>query len=614
MLLANWLQSSVLIALIVTSFAGMSLYLHRVLRGQFDFVGMVIPICLGFYLSTVMMTGIFSLYSGWFQSLLLIPGLAYALVGFRFRGNVYATIRSTLIDPHLFWIVLPALYFLARIFSAGLPQQHSDGLYYHMVAAKQWAVWNQIRLEETHPSWAQSTLVETAYGLPFLWLKNSGLSTNVTAQIFAQWFQMLFGQLLSVLIGARILKTYLGTSSAIYRLENKYALLFVSWLCICLPCLEWTGALSKTDYTLLMFIMAGFYAVQKKHYIAAGFLMGFAFQTKIFALWAILGLLVYIPVKSWFKFGISTFVAMAPVLIKNYKFTGNPLFPALDHIIGPHWISDAWNKANATFVGLPTFNTKMFLWYWQVALEGKTPKLFLALGTFATIIILVFKHKNKFIQQTNEKLSSNNLIIKDLIFFIVQVAGCMAILRPVANGRYSASATILLFLVLWARIIYLGRSNYLKKNHLPVAMVFALGFLINIPVDLLIKVPRNYLFSHREKYLEQFHPNYAGLKWLNNNTSHEANIYFNTDKVNFYLDRNYEIITEMAQWETKLTKIDNLRDLLLTLKDHGFSHAQFYFESRGYAKLDPYPKKLFDSDIRPAYSNDKEYIYDLSKL
>jgi hypothetical protein len=612
MLIANWLQAALLLAIFIASITGAALYLHKILSKNEDFFATVLPITLGTYLSVVVLTGIATLYSGWFQALLLVPGLAFLFIEQRRLSSGF-TFKLPHFNTSYLWLVFPILYFVVRVLSAGLPQQHSDGLYYHIVAAKHWALWKQIQIEPTHPSWAQSTLIESAYGLPFLWLKAAGIETNVSAQIFSQWFQMVFGQILCVVLGVRILKTYLDPLENNNPLESSPALYFISWLCICIPCLEWTGALSKTDYTLLMFIMAGFLAAKKQSPILAGILMGFAFQTKIFALWAIVGLVVFIPPRKWLVYGTSTALASLPVLIKNYLFTKNPLFPALDHVIGPHWISSAWNQANATFVGLPRFDSQMFRWYWDVALEGKTPKLFIVLGFIASIVVLIHTlNQQSYI--ANNSLTKLNLFAKDLVLFNIQAMGCMAVLRPVANGRYSASATALLFFALWARIIYVSRSPvFIRRPYLAYTLL-ALGLLVNIPVELIYKVPAQYLFASREKYIEQFHPNYQTIKWLNENTSSDAHIYFNTDKVNFYLDRNYETITEMAKWENILSPLTNLNEVLQRLKSQGFTHAQFHFESRGYAKLEPYPQVLIDSEIRPVFQTKNEYVYDLSKL
>ncbi len=196
----------------------------------------------------------------------------------------------------------------------------------------------------------------------------------------------------------------------------------------------------------------------------------------------------------------------------------------------------------------------------------------------------------------------------DLLVFFIQALLLTLVLRPVANGRYSGSTTALISLALMAQVLFLlVRYKYAQYA------LLALGLLVNIPVELIVKVPRDYLLKDRVTYIERFHPNYRLLNWLNQNTPPGANIYFNTDKVNLYLDRHYEIITEMRSWESELTHITDLPTLLARLKKHGFTHAQFHQESRGYAPIEPYPERFINAEVKPAFINGKDMVFDLLK-
>jgi hypothetical protein len=493
-----------------------------------------------------------------------------------------------------YWVAWPALYYLARAFTCGLPQQHSDPLYYHLAAPKLWATLAQIRLVPEHPSFAQAALWEPVFGLPQIWLGAKGLANHVTTQIYGQWMHMLWGQIGTTLAGAALLKI-------VVRGLKPGIALFAAWLATTLPAFEWTGCLAKNDYIIVLFFVAAIIEAVEERYALAGLLAGFACGTKILSGWGALGLLALVPLAWWPRYALAAFIGILPVLIRNYAFTGNPVFPILDRAIGPHWTSELWTNHNLSFGGGPRFDFAMLGWLWEKMLEKPLPKILVALG--AAALARGYLRMGKFPAP------------RLFLFLAVPLALALLMLRPPADGRYGNYIAAALTLFAMAAVLReaLAFSRGRKSRAWWLAIPFlALGAFVNTPVDELWKVPRDYLFAPRAKYVEQFHPVHDAITWANAHENEKDRMLWTAEKELFYYDHPYETVSEMSSWETILKSQRGFADLVRTLKGMGFRYVHFSPQAGGYPEaIRPYWHEIVAASRKAILRTPTSFIFDL---
>ncbi len=469
---------------------------------------------------------------------------------------------------HNSWLVLlifsffPVSYFTCRFLSCLLPQQHSDPLYYHLLAPKFWAQAGRIFISELNPSLSQATFFEVIYGIPMTILPRLGLSPPrvlVISQIFGQIMHMLWGQIASCFLIFAILRRQEAMSKKDDLFSSLPLLFFISWLAIMVPSLEWTGTLAKNDYVIVAFVLAGVFSGLYGSKFLSGLFFGFAISTKVIGAWYAIGFfLAAILFQDWRKklklqvipWGIGAILGSFLILAKNAYFTGNPLFPAFDSILGPGWTSLSWTHHNASFSGPPSFWFGSFDWFLDQPLMKWSEKLFFSASTFMIVFALTKKRS-----------------IRDVLFWIsfLGVAALLGIsmLRGGADGRYFGAFVVLIHT---AGLLY--RRILPVKVYLILMFIVALG--VRIPFEVLVKVPREYLFTESSHYLDQFHPNYKIHLWIEENISENKRILFIDDKVQYYLDRPFETVSEMRRWEKFFESAKDLppfqiKDSLLSL-------------------------------------------------
>ncbi len=550
---------------------------------------------LGFYAGTILLTGVWGGYTGQVQTLLLAFGLA-ALWTYRRQTRRLLPLELPR-GRDRWWLVLPAVYFLTRLFTCGLPQQHSDPLYYHLSAPQLWVELGQIRLTADHPSFSQAALWETFYGLPQIWFGTKGAPTHVIVQLFGQWMHCLWGQGGCLLLAAALLTTLASP------LEKRPGLaVFIAWLCTTQPVFEWLGCLAKNDYIICLFVLAAVIEVLDRRWLLTGFLMGFAYSTKVLAAWAALSILVFIPWRKWAIYFAGAAFAALPFLFRNYWWTHNPLFPNLDQVVGPHWISSWWVNHNLSFGGGPKFDPAMFGWLSGQMFQKIMPKIILAAGFLALTIELVKRRKAA-------RLGRRRWVI----FLGIQTVLIFLMLRPGADGRYG-NFTAMGALIFAAACIVREAARWKPLWRYGAPGLLALGLLINSPLDELIKIPRNYWFQPAVHYVEQFHPVYDMQAWVQANVASDDKIVFTAEKQQFYLDRPFETVVEMKKWEDVLTPIHSATQLFSVLRSLGYRYVHFSPQAGGYPiAIRPYWPEIVALSNRAAFKSPTSLIFDLRR-
>jgi hypothetical protein len=418
----------------------------------------------------------------------------------------------------------------------------------------------------------------------------------VTAQVFGQWMHFLWGQIACVVLGAMLLRQLTEP------LRSRPGLaVFAAWLCTTLPSFEWLGCLAKNDYVIMTFVLAGLLAALNKRFAVAGFFLGFSYATKVLAAWAAIALLWLVPRRKWLAYVVCASAAAAPFLLRNAVFTGNPLFPNLDNVIGPGWISSWWINHNLSFGGGPRFDPSMLTWLSTQMLHKSLPKILLGLGAAAFAYELL---KRRAVPQAARW---SGMLVTLFVFPLLM-------LRPGADGRYGNFSASLAALYLVAALLREAFRHPLARRYGWVFFV-PLGLLVNTPLDELVKVPKNFLFAPAGKYVESFHPVYDVQKWVNETLRADERILFLAEKQQFYLDRDFETVVEMKKWEEILTPLKSPDALFARLRAMGYDYVHFSPQAGGYPiAIRPYWPAIEALERKAVFRSPTSLVFRLSDL
>jgi 4-amino-4-deoxy-L-arabinose transferase-like glycosyltransferase len=250
-------------------------------------------------------------------------------------------------------------------------------------------------------------------------------------------------------------------------------------------------------------------------------------------------------------FMLVSLIVFSPWLAKNYVWTKNPLYPLYDHLFNPDkidQIADSSKKsnkmadANRSNVQLNHFSLRKILYeetWWQIALipvriffegkddsrqyfDGKLNPLLMLLPFFAFVGL----KRNPSILRAEKKIMIAFATLYILFVFfeadmrirwIAPAIPSLVLLStfglhniysiflnrfsPVMGKICSVLVSMLLFLMLWPNVAYIGEQFNL--------------------VD-----PLSYLTGRigRDKYIEKFRHEYPAIQFANNNLSEDANI------------------------------------------------------------------------------------------
>jgi hypothetical protein len=558
-------------------------------------------------------------YTAPVQGLLLAAGLALVA---RERTRWRALVGGLGWRPNAdrVFFIFPGLYFLARLFSCGVPQQHSDALYYHLAAPKHWAQLGRIILVDTHPTYAQSGIWENIYGIPMLFMGTKGLFPLLTTQLYSQWMHMLWGQVGCVVVGAALIGRLAPASLARPGLR-----VFLAWLACSFASVEWLGCLAKNDFVLTLFAMGALAAALEGRPGWAGFLAACSFSTKSLGIIAVAGTPLAVTVvvlsarlpwsarwrrlaKAALAYGLCAVLGALPFAGRNWLWTGNPLFPYLDEVIGPGWLTTFWIGHLHAGGGGFQLSSVMPLWVWNSIYLRTMPKILLVAGGSMLVLHTVLRRLGIMAIAPLPRVPWTAALAGALSqLFLV-----MLMMRPVSDGRYGIFAGIICLTLAAAGLAAFLADLKGKARGAAALALLPLGALVSIPVDNFWKIPRDYWFAPSVKYLDQFHWTYDSKKWLNEHAGESEALLFTSDKINFYLERQFETMPEMRRWELRLEKCRELNCVFKVVRDNGYRWIHFNTESIYPPYIEPYWNELLKRRGEAAFGSSTSLIFDVN--
>ncbi|MGE4233392.1 MAG: hypothetical protein AB7F43_08700 [Bacteriovoracia bacterium] len=617
MLIIAWLVAFFCVVLLTAALFGFGLRIFHPVENNLGFAGSYLGV--GAFCSIATLIGVMGFYQFYVQTVLVSIGIFFFITQWsQFRE----LLRVFKVNKRNIWfLVVPCLYFLVRLFTAGLPQQHSDPLYYHLAAPKLWAELKQIVLTEQHPSYALTGIWEVVYGLPQIWFRTVGVFSHVLAQVTAQWMHVLVGQIACVILTAELFQMWMRKMSfknGNRPTENNWPFyLFLAWLCTCLPGLEWQGVLAKNSYVLLSFCVCALIFGQRQKWFLAGLSCGFAFATKTLGAWICVGLGVAVFIqlvleylktkkkddgiflaKQFSFFVLAGILGSSIFLLRNWVWTKNPVFPNLDAQWGPGWLSTWWANYLTSFGGSIHYDSQMWGWVWDQFLHKALPKVLFFSG-FCSLVYLLGKKKIKLQEE-----------LMWLVCFGVMFLFSFFMLRTNSDGRYAESTIVVTMIVMARYILIVLSKTRLTMGYL--YMLIPLGFLITIPAEQLIKVPRYFLFERADKYIEIYHQGWDFRKWLHQHTEPWETIVSMAEKTNFYLDRRFECVSEMRKWQKILSRYHSAKKFSKGLLRMGYRWVHITPGQILPSELEPYWSEIMNQ--KPVFSSSTSLIFDLTEF
>ncbi|MDQ1351615.1 MAG: hypothetical protein QG657_1920 [Acidobacteriota bacterium] len=347
-------------------------------------------------------------------------------------------------------------------------------------------------------------------------------------------------QIFHFLLGVVFIFMLIDLAARFFQLKDRFILLL---LVISMPITVFLLSTVKNDLLSAFFILAGIKYYLDNKIKCSALSWGFAIGIKYFNTLplAIFLVLVFLKEKKInFKviiiFGIIITAVLLPLFIKNYIFTGNPIFPFLGG-----YFPQANPYFDASRFAAMRADVGQIIHSWQDLLKLPYTLSFYEMGSgglmgaqfliFLPFIIIAIKRRE------NRK---SLLLLFALLFLLV---GCYF----TAQVRFMYAAIVLLavFTVM----------VYESLDALGIKIMKSLFFLV-IGLNLVTafgyqeRICRaHYLYSGKsasiDEYLEVAFPTYPAIAYVNKNTPGDANILLVGEARNYYLKRPYYVSSSL---------------------------------------------------------------------
>ena len=471
------------------------------------------------------------------------------------------------------------------------PPTSWDGLFYHLTGPALYIARGRIApLDVNIPHLAFPSLMETLFGLAML----------ARGDVAAKLLHLVYGLLLAALIH-RVSARWQGRDVAGWSL-----ILFAA-----MPMVAVLAAWAYNDLALAFYQIAALYALlawreaaspRRRNWLwAAGILSGLALGLKYTTFPLPLVGLAYLLWKSrrrWREgliFALLTGLVAAPWYLRNWAFTGNPVYPFLFGGRGWDGFRAAWYAQAGTGVGwhpprilaLPvtmTLGLRDVNYY-----DGRMGPLFLALAP--ALIWLVIRNRRSRNQIPNDqKLATCNLHTCALVLLggfaaihaLVWTLGVIQS-RALFQARLFLPGFVALVPLLAesvARLSLWDRPTFSISSfvHLLIGVTLALN-LVGQTLDVLRIDPLGYLIGHesRAEYLRRnLGDHYLAMETLEEIVPEEGRVLFLWEPRSYYSPRDTQPDAILDNWSHLAYLYGEEDTIAAHLRGEGFSHVLLY--------------------------------------
>lgn len=575
MLIECWALAFLSVVVLVFSAMGWGLAVAEIVRRRYptslvDEPSLILKFALG--LASLCTASLFVGLAGGYTVLPQTTVVAAGLFGLGWRYRPFVKSIKTVPRPaglDKIWLIWPFLYFFTRIFTAGLPQQHGDPLYYHLLSPKIWAEAGRIIIPPDSPNVWYSGIWETLYGLPMIWFGTSSAHKLVTAQIAGQWFHTV-----ACHVGTLFLARAIIVKHSDFIARRAGLAIFVAWLASTIPGAEWTSGLAKNDYASAFFVIAGLLATMDRFWFLAGFFCGVSFSIKYFAAWALVSLPLIVPPRYWIRCVVGGTCGVALLVIRNLLTIGLPILPVFDGLIGIPVYSERVHQYVSSFGGKAILDLSMLSWYWHRFLYSGLVKTLAVIAVTAALWRIYQSARNgraSFSRYLPWNLDSLSRLFVALLF---QSMVALVFLRPSEEGR-----RFILFIAVGIAAFAISHIGLIlprltKTARWAAIVILPFGIFINTPLDEIYKTTKHYLFSKSDKYLIQFHDSYPTFKFINERIPIEQKVFLAATIQMYYLNRRSEDVCNSSKWDWFWKETTTGKQVLDAARRAGFSFVQ----------------------------------------
>lgn len=380
-------------------------------------------------------------------------------------------------------------------------------------------------------------------------------------------------------------------------------------LLVSLPMTLFLLVTCKNDLAGAVFIFLAIRQFQRGHWKLSAVFWGFAVGIKYFNLLP-LALFVLVAFKPWKKtdlkkgllMGLIVVLAVSPLLVKNLRFTGNPLFPFMHGTFpSAYWDADRFQRLQddvgkmartpGDLIRLP-----YSLSFFNHGYGGLVGPVFLV---FLPFLLLGPVRDRKWLLWALLVLVSAPWLTASLRFVYI----VFAVLTIFAVRAYEAAGGKLLKAVFYMLI----------------AMNFVMGFAMLEKFYQAHSVLSG--ADDSESYRVRLFPAYPVFAYINKNTPPQAKILLAGEARNFYLKRPYRLSTALDHCILKkyLLTSEDAGTFVTAMKKDGFSHLLVNFSElerlqKGYAILSAAEMEkllLFLRTLQPLFRHGSVCLYRL---
>lgn len=331
-------------------------------RFRFETVDATTSMLVGTALYAILMAilgGIGGLNSGiliWIVVLIGIPlGVPFIFLSIRKSWGYLVTERSAM-PVYL----ITSIYILVRFIQSLTPDMHPDALWYHLAAPLYWFEHSGFYFNTDAIQLVQASFWDLLNLWPMVLLGTKETGSLIQNHLFSQWITLFIGFAGTISILIKVFKIALP-----FKLENSWgglivlALATTSELSLSLPT-------PKNDWGVAFWFSGGLFFILNHSIKTGALFLGFATASKFsYAVPTLVFTLLFSrslgSPSSIIAYIICLSFPIAIVFIRNFIWTGNPIFPLLNSIFSSSYLPLIWVEALSSFTKVGSSFTFQYL-------------------------------------------------------------------------------------------------------------------------------------------------------------------------------------------------------------------------------------------------------------